>query len=132
MQVCVAEHPVAVQLRPGPGELLWRTAAGRTLLAAMEPAESTALLGRMTREASSAADRRQLRDLPAVLQQIRGDNSYIAYDLYLRGVGTVCLPTQAAGQAAVLAVAGASDRIRDRTAAILRSLRRQRRSLGED
>ena len=48
---------------------------------------------------------------------------YTGYDLHLKGVGAVCYRTEYAQQPAVIAVAGANDRIRDNERAIRRTIR---------
>lgn len=62
---CAADHPVAVRLRAGPGEQLWRSAAGRTLLADLPAAEREALLAHYARGLRRNRERSVLAALPA-------------------------------------------------------------------
>ena len=129
LHVCKARHPVALQLETGIGAAAWRTAVGRALLAAMPEDDVSALLaGWLARERSPAA-RRTLTSLPREIRRARTEGYLAGYDLYLAGVGAVCVPLPANAAAPVaaplaIAVAGVSDRIRPREAALVRLIRR--------
>ncbi len=124
-----AEHPLALRLQPGLGEALWRSAAGRCLLANLPQVELAGLLEEFLRNCRRPRDRETLRGLPSQLAQIRRSGHYVAADVLLRGVTTVCLPLRASGQDFVITLAGASDRLTGREAQLLRLLRRELRPL---
>ena len=135
LHVCKARHPVALQLETGIGVAAWRTAVGRALLAALPDEEATRrVTGWLSRERTPSA-RRALQALPRQLNRARVDGFLAAYDLFLAGVGAVCVPVPASpgnspSAPLVVAVAGLSDRIRSREAALVRLIRAElRRSL---
>ncbi len=132
LHVCKAQHPVALQLETGVGVAAWRTAVGRALLAALPDQESTALLGAWLGQERTPAGRRVLQSLPRELKRARADAYLAGYNLFLKGVGTVCVPLPGARNKAlpaplVVAVAGLSDRIRPRELALLRIIRSELR-----
>lgn len=107
-----AAHPLALRLRPGIGESLWMTAAGRTLLSTLTDDTVESLLQAMIRQERSPRNRQQIAALPALLNEIRDAGYYAGYDTYLEGVGAVCVSTAIGEHPAVVAVAGVKDRIR--------------------
>lgn len=127
LHATAATHPVAVQLQPGLGESLWRTAAGRTLLAAMPRAALKELLA-----TAAASEREAIRKLGPLLGRIRKTGSYCAYDLYLRGVGAICIATMLGSEPAVIAIAGIRDRVRGREKQIEARVRRELRRGGRE
>ena len=126
---CVADHPVAVRLRAGPGEQLWRSAAGRTLLAGLPSAECEALLAAFVRGQRRNREKDLLRRLPEMLSEIRRTGHYVAQDVLLRGVTTICVPVGYSGQRCVVTVAGATDRLAHRPRQVLRIIQRELRGL---
>ncbi|MEO7385885.1 MAG: helix-turn-helix domain-containing protein [Gammaproteobacteria bacterium] len=123
-----ARHPVALQLEPGLGVAAWRTAVGRALLAALPGAEASRLVTGWLQKERSAAGRRLLQSLARDLPHARVAGFLAAYDLFLPGVGAVCvtLPDGLRGALPaplVVAVAGLRDRIRSREAALVRAIR---------
>ena len=125
----MADHPVALQLRAGRGDALWRSAAGRLLLSAYDEKDVQDLLERQAQREPSAARRRSVLKLGAELDRLRKRDSLTAYDLHLKGVGAVCVRTRLHSQAAVVAVAGVNDRIRSGERAIRATIRRHLDSL---
>lgn len=125
LKVRKAAHPVALQLEPGLGVALWRTAVGRTLLAQCDPGQWATLLESMARRERDPEARRTIQSLPRELRRIRGAGYLTAFDIYFPGVGAVCAPVAGADGSGplVLAVAGLKDRIRTNEARILRALR---------
>jgi DNA-binding IclR family transcriptional regulator len=128
LHVCKARHPVALQLEPGVGVAAWRTAVGRALLADLPDEEAAGLVtGWLQKERTSTA-RRALQALPRELKRARADGFLAAYDLFLAGVGAVCVPVASSPRGAppgplVVAVAGLSDRIRARETVLVRMIR---------
>ncbi len=128
LHVCKVRHPVALQLEAGTGAAAWRTAVGRVLLAALPEEEAGRLVwGWLSRERTPAG-RRALRALPRELKRARADGFLAGYDLFLPGVGAVCVALPAGAHGAVpaplaVAVAGLSDRIRSREAGLVRLIR---------
>jgi len=120
-----ATHPVALQLRAGIGEVLWRTAAGRTLLSLLSDEKLEKIMRAMARRDNNARRRHEILGLESAIRDIRRRGSFIGYDIYLRGVGTVCVPAHVGNQHAVIAVAGVKDRIQANEKRILRSIRSQ-------
>lgn len=130
-----AQHPVALQLETGIGVAAWRTTVGRALLAALPDADATGLLGGWLRQERTAAGRKVLQSLPRDLKRGRPDGFLAGYDVFLKGVGTLCVPVserRLAGLSApvVVAVAGLNDRIRARELALLRIMRNELRKWG--
>lgn len=128
LHVCKARHPVALQLETGVGVPAWRTAVGRTLLAALPDDDAAGLVRGWLQGERSPASRRTLQSLPRALKRARAEGFLAGYDLFLAGVGAVCVPLATVPPAAppgplVLAVAGLSDRIRAREAALVRMIR---------
>lgn len=128
LHVCKARHPVALQLENGPGVAAWRTAVGRALLATLPEADAASLVAAWLQKERTPAGRRVLLGLARELKRARADGFLAAYNLFLAGVGAVCVPVPAAGQGSlpgplVVAVAGLCDRIRSREAALLRLIR---------
>ena len=119
-----AEHPVALQLAAGVAARLWETAVGRTVLATMSDEAIAPILAGLPRRGgpSRANLERQIRG-------IRRRGHFIAYDLFLEGVGAICVPVPDAGPKSplVIAVAGLKQRIRPKESVILRAIRRQLR-----
>jgi DNA-binding IclR family transcriptional regulator len=115
-------------LETGVGVAAWRTAVGRALLAALPDDEATRrVTGWLSKERTPAA-RRALQGLPRELKRARVDGCLAGYDLFLAGVGAVCVPLPAGRRGTlpaplVVAVAGLSDRIRAREAALVRLIR---------
>jgi len=123
LYACMADHPVALQLRAGRGDALWRSAAGRLLLSAGTAAQREESLAALAGRESAIARRREIAGLAEFLTVLRSRSWYTAYDLHIKGVGAVCYRTQYLGQVAVIAVAGVKDRIRDNERAIRRAIR---------
>jgi DNA-binding IclR family transcriptional regulator len=132
LHVCKAQHPVALQLEAGVGVAAWRTAVGRALLATLPEAELTVLLGAWLGQERTPAGRRVLQSLPRDLKRARADGYLAGYNVFLKGVGTLCVPVpegRLAGLHApvVVAVAGLNDRIRARELPLLRMIRSELR-----
>ena len=132
LHVRKAQHPVALQLETGVGVAAWRTAVGRGLLAALPEAEATGLLGDWLRKERTPAGRRALESLPRDLKRARADGFLAGYNVFLKGVGTLCVPVPQARLAGlnppvVVAVAGLNDRIRARELPLLRMIRSELR-----
>ncbi|MEQ1803518.1 MAG: helix-turn-helix domain-containing protein [Gammaproteobacteria bacterium] len=128
LHVCKARHPVALQLENGPGVAAWRTAVGRALLATLPEADAASLVAAWLQKERTPAGRRVLLGLARELKRARADGFLAAYNLFLAGVGAVCVPVPAAGQGSlpgplVVAVAGLCDRIRSREGALVRLIR---------
>jgi DNA-binding IclR family transcriptional regulator len=125
LHVRKAEHPVALQLEPGVGVALWRTAVGRALLAHCDDGTRGRLLDAMGRREKDPAARRTILGLPRELKRIRGAGHLTAYDIFFKGVGAVCVPVPGTDgpDPLVVAVAGLKDRIRAGEARILRAIR---------
>jgi DNA-binding IclR family transcriptional regulator len=123
LYACMAEHPVALQLRAGGGDALWRSAAGRLLLSTGTEAQRRESLEALAGRETVIARRREILGLAESLKSLRSRSWYTAYDLHLKGVGAVCYRTQYRGQMAVVAVAGVKDRIRDNERGIRRAIR---------
>jgi len=128
LHVCKARHPVALQLETGVGVAAWRTAVGRALLATLPDYEATRLITGWLPKERAAVVRRALQGLPRELKRARADGFLAGYDLFLAGVGAVCVPLPTGRRGAppgplVVAVAGLSDRIRSREAALVRLIR---------
>jgi DNA-binding IclR family transcriptional regulator len=118
-----AAHPLALTLRPGIGDLLWLSAAGRTLIGALPEDRREALLQAMIRKERNPNNRKRILALTPALRRIHGKGFFVGYDIYLQGVGAVCVRAELAGQNSVIAVAGAKDRIRSNEKRILKSIR---------
>lgn len=134
LHVCKARHPVALQLEAGLGVAAWRTAVGRALLAALPEAESAGLVAAWLQTERALAGRRALQALPRELKRARANGFLAGYDLFLAGVGAVCVPVPVARDGAppsplVVAVAGLRDRIRARQQALVRLIRGELRRL---
>ena len=114
-----AAHPLGLRLRPGVGETLWLTVAGRTLLSQFEDTERDALLQAMIKQERNPVNRQKIPALLPLLKKLRTAGYYAAYDIYLQGVGAVCVGVMIGGQPAVIAVAGVKDRIREHEQDIL-------------
>ncbi len=124
-----ATHPVAVRLSSGLGESLWRSVAGRTLLADMAKADITDYLAIATKETRRPADRQTIRNLPKLLAKIRRDGYYIAADVLLQGVTSICVPARVGNHDCVVAVAAVTDRVAGQQNRILRRIRKSIRDL---
>lgn len=118
-----AAHPLGLKLRPGIGEALWLSAAGRTLLSALPDDASERLLNATIRQERNPKRRREILSMSAILKDIKSTGYYIGYDIYLQGVGAVCVSEVFGQQPAVIAVAGARDRIQSHEKRILRIIR---------
>jgi DNA-binding IclR family transcriptional regulator len=128
-----AEHPVALQLEPGVGVAAWRTAVGRALLAALPEAGLAGQLQAWLRQERSVSSRRVLQSLPRELKRARNAGHLCGYDLFLKGVGAVCVAVPGSGVSSnglssdetplVVAVAGLNDRIRPRESVLLKIIR---------
>lgn len=132
LQVCKARHPVALQLETGVGVAAWRAAVGRALLAALPEEEAAGLVAAWLQTGRSPATRRVLQALPRELKRARTSGYLAGYDLYLAGVGAVCVPVPTARLGGLpgplaIAVAGLRDRIRSREAALVRLIRSELR-----
>jgi DNA-binding IclR family transcriptional regulator len=127
-----ASHPLGLNLRPGIGDVLWRTAAGRTLLGIMADDERERLMLAMIRAERNPKRRKQVQALAPALRDIHSAGWFAGYDVYLEGVGAVCVGTRFGDRRAVIAVAGARQRIEPNEKKILRviqsNLRRQAQS----
>lgn len=128
LHVCKARHPVALQLETGVGVAAWRTAVGRALLAALPDDEAAGLVNSWLQKERATAARRALQALPRELKRARSDGFLAAYDLFLAGVGAVCVPLPRSPRGAppgplVVAVAGLSGRIRARETSLVRMIR---------
>lgn len=64
-----------------------------------------------------------------MLAEMRQAGHSVGYDIYLQGVGAVCVSTAIGDQPAVVAVAGDGDRIRANEQEILRVIRKHLRRL---
>lgn len=128
LHVCKARHPVALQLETGVGVAAWRTAVGRALLAALPDDEAAGLVAGWLQKERASAARRALQSLPRELKRARSDGFLAGHDLFLAGVGAICVavppgPRGTPPGPLVVAVAGLSDRIRAREAALVRIIR---------
>ena len=123
VHVRTAAHPLALRLRPGVGESLWLTAAGRMLLGMFDAADTDAMLKAMIRQERNPQFRQRISRLPAELERIRRDGYFVGYDTFFEGIGAVCVGTVIAGQPAAVVVAGVRDRIRSNEQSILNTIR---------
>lgn len=135
LQVCKAQHPVALQLESGVGVAAWRTAVGRALLAALPEADLSALLAAWLSQERTPTGRRVLQSLPRELKRSRTEGFFAGYNLFLKAVGAVCVPLPGARYGAlhaplVISVAGLSERLRPREPALLRIIRGELRRAG--
>ncbi len=119
-----ADHPVAVRLSAGRGETLWRSAAGRTLLAGMDKAEASEYLANATNKTRRPADRQTLRNLPKLLARIQSNGYYMAADVLLQGVTSICVPARFGDHDCVVTVAAVTDRVAGQRNQILRRIRK--------
>jgi DNA-binding IclR family transcriptional regulator len=119
-----ADHPLSLQVSPGMGGTLWRSAVGRTLLSLRTDAQvEEFIIGLDAKDAPRG--RRQREELMSQVRQIRSAGVFFGYDIYMKGVGAICipLPNVLRGVPLALSVAGGKDRIQPREKAILRTLR---------
>jgi IclR family KDG regulon transcriptional repressor len=126
-----AAHPLGLNLRPGIGDALWLSAAGRTLISALPDDERERIIAATIRQERNPKKRREILSLSTLFQDIRSKGYCIGYDIYLQGVGAVCVSASFGEQPTVIAVAGARDRIQSAEKRILRTIRselRRRRS----
>jgi DNA-binding IclR family transcriptional regulator len=125
-----ADHPLALQVSTGMGGALWRSAAGRTLLSLRSDDEVEEFMDSL--DARDAPRGRRLRAaVMAQIRTIRGQRYFAGYDIYMKGIGAICLPVPQGVSSAplVLAVAGGKDRIQPREKVILRTMRAELRKL---
>jgi len=130
LYVCRADHPLTLQVAPGMGGPLWRSAVGRTLLSLRGDEEVAEFFaGLEPRDAPRTRRQREL--IVGQLREIRSQGYFAGYDVLLKGVGALCLPVPSsmARVPLVLSVAGARERIRPRERAILRTMRTELREL---
>jgi DNA-binding IclR family transcriptional regulator len=127
-----AGHPLTLQISAGMGSVLWRSAVGRTLLSLRSDDQVGAFLGNLDPR-DAPRGRRQREDIAAQIRQIRTQGYFAGYDVFLKGVGAICVPVPRpiAGVPLVLAVAGGKDRIQPREKAILRLIRARLREVPE-
>ena len=81
------------------------------------------MLDAMGRQTTSRKARREIRRLEPIIQRIARDGFYAGYDVFIEGVGAVCMPAKLQGRDLVFTVAGLRDRLQPREARILRALR---------
>lgn len=127
-----ADHALSLQIAPGMGGSLWRSAVGRTLLSMRTDKEVEEFLASL--EARDAPrGRRQREQLMSQVRQIRTQGYLAGYDILLKGVGAICipLPQVITGVPLALAVAGGKDRIQPREKVILRAIRAHLREVSE-
>ncbi len=132
LYVCRASHALALQVSPGMGGVLWRSAVGRTLLSIRTDRQVEEFLDSLDPR-DAPRGRRQREEIAAQIRQIRTQGYFAGYDILLKGVGAICvpLPRALAGVPLVLAVAGGKDRVQPREKAILRVIRAQLRDAPE-
>ncbi len=127
-----ADQPLSVQVSAGMGSALWRSSVGRTLLSMRSDREVQEFMdGLEPRDAPRGG--RQREQIAAQIRMIRSQGYLAGYDIFLKGVGAICVPlpqTQSAIPLA-LSVVGAKDRIQPREKAILRTVRGHLRNLPE-
>ncbi len=124
-----ARHPLALQVAPGMGGSLWRSAVGRTLLSLRTEEEVEKFFAAIAD--SDGPKGRALREqVRTQVRSIREQGHFIGYDILLKGVGAVCVPipgSARSGTPLVVAVAGGKDRIQSSERQILKTLRTQLR-----
>lgn len=125
-----AGHALALQISAGMGSMLWRSAVGRTLLSQRSDQEVEDFLDGLDAP-DAPRGRRQREQIREQIRQIRDQGYFAGYDIFLKGVGAICvpLPGVATGGPLALAVAGGKDRVQPREKAILRAMRAQLRAL---
>jgi IclR family KDG regulon transcriptional repressor len=126
-----AAHPLGLNLRAGIGDTLWLSAAGRTLISALPDEEMERLLEAMIREERNPKKRLEIKALTPALRDIKSNGYYVGYDIYLQGVGAICVSVAVGAQPSVVAVAGARDRIQSAEKRILRIIRSKLRRLDQ-
>lgn len=129
LYVRTAAHPLGLSLRPGIGEALWLSAAGRALLGALPADERESALQAMISAERNPRSRRKILAIAPLLDEIHAQGYFVGYDIYFEGVGAVCVGTHIGDRRAVVAVAGAKDRIRSNQRRILRIIRAGLRQL---
>lgn len=133
-----ADHAVAVQLEPGVGAPLWRSAVGRLLLARCPPQLRSELFAETLATERDGGLRRQIMGARTAVERLVRVDACTGYDILIEGVGAICVAasTDAAGQPLVVAVAGVSQRLKSREREILKLMRaelhRAGRSVGRD
>ncbi|MCK6370483.1 MAG: hypothetical protein L6Q83_03995 [Gammaproteobacteria bacterium] len=112
------------------GSHLWRSAVGRALLSLRSRQEVQEFLDGLEKR-DAPRGRRQREQITAQIDQIRAQGYLAGYDIFLKGVGAICVPfaDSVNGTPLVLAVAGGKDRIKPNEKAMLRSLRAHLRNL---
>ncbi len=126
-----AQHPLALQVGPGMGGSLWRSAVGRTLLS-LRSAEEVEQFFAGIAESEGPKGRSLREQVRSQVRSIREQGYFIGYDILLKGVGAVCLPVRCpagSGTPLVVAVAGGKDRIQSSERQILKILRAQLRDV---
>ncbi|CAG0944440.1 Pca regulon regulatory protein [Gammaproteobacteria bacterium] len=128
LYVCRATHGLAMQVAAGMGGALWRSTAGRTLLATLDDGQLDAYFDHLDPRGGPRS-RRQREQIMEQVRRIRSQGVFAGYDVLLKGVGAVSLPvpTQAAGMSLVLTVSGGKDRIQPREKPIIRIMRQRLR-----
>lgn len=123
-----AEHPLALQVEAGLGAPLCATAVGRAILSLHDDEQIAGLVTETNKmeKRSRSRIRHDIHDVMISIRTLREEGHLSAYDMYLKGVGTIVVPLSADfnGYPIAIAVAGASDRIRDQETFILRALRK--------
>ncbi len=119
-----AGHALALQISAGMGSHLWRSAVGRTLLSRRSEQEVEEFFDGLEAR-DQPRGRRQREQIREQICQIRAQGYFAGYDIFLKGVGAICVPLPHAmtGAPLVLAVAGGKDRVQPREKAIVRAIR---------
>jgi DNA-binding IclR family transcriptional regulator len=123
-----ATHGLAMQVATGMGGPLWRSTAGRALLAAFDDRELAAFFDQLDPR-SGPRSRQQREQIQQQIRQIRSQGYFAGYDVLLKGVGSFCIPVpaQATSVMLVLTLSGGKDRIQPREKAIIRIMRQRLR-----
>lgn len=125
-----AEHVLSLQVTAGMGGTLWRSATGRTLLSTRTDAELDEFFNSL--EPREAPRGRRLRErILRQIREIRSAGHFPGYDVFVKGVGVLCMPVSPPRTSLplVLSVAGDKERIQPREKMILRTMRAQLREL---
>lgn len=119
-----AGHALALQISAGMGGQLWRSAVGRSLLSLRSEQEVERFFDGLDKR-DAPRGKRQRDQIREQVRRIRAQGCFAGYDIFLEGVGAICvpLPRTVAGSPLVLAVAGGKDRVQPREKTILRVIR---------
>lgn len=122
-----AEHPLALQVEAGLGAPLCATAVGRAILSLQDDEQIDTLVAETNKmeKRSRSKIAHDAQNIMSSIRHIREKGHLSAYDLYLKGVGTIVVPLAANfnGHPIAIAVAGTTERIREQESFILRTLR---------